>query len=108
MAKRLIASGCRLGWRGVDRGMDVLDGGPRAPGGRGGYGCFALVGMAYFKQKDIRLVSEKLTIFPRTDNTSLETSIHWPSEEIFRFEIEVGVYEKFAKNVTVLSGLLLS
>ena len=31
-----------------------------------------------------------------TDNISLETSVHWPSEGIARFEIDVGVYEKFA------------
>ena len=27
----------------------------------------------------------------------LQTSVYWPSEEIVRFEIEIGVYEKFAK-----------
>jgi len=31
------------------------------------------------------------------DNVSLETSVHWLSEEIVRFEIEVGVNDKYAK-----------
>jgi len=31
------------------------------------------------------------------DNILLETSLHWPFEEIVRFKIEVGVYKKFAK-----------
>jgi len=31
---------------------------------------------------------------------SLETSVHWLSEEVVRFEIEDGVYEKFAKLVS--------
>jgi len=39
------------------------------------------------------------------DNTSLETSVHWPSEEMARFNIEVGVYKKFEKNVTVVLHL---
>jgi len=28
---------------------------------------------------------------------SLETSVHWLSEKIVRFEIKVGVYEQFTK-----------
>jgi len=31
------------------------------------------------------------------DNTLLKTSIYWPSEEIVRFEVKVGVCKKFAK-----------
>jgi len=31
------------------------------------------------------------------DNISLETSVHWLSEDVVSFETEVGVYEKFAK-----------
>jgi len=31
------------------------------------------------------------------DNISLETSVHWHPEEVARFEIEIGVYDKFAK-----------
>jgi len=32
-----------------------------------------------------------------TNNISLETSVHWPSEETGRLEIEVEVYEQFVK-----------
>jgi len=35
------------------------------------------------------------------DNISLETSVYWLSEDSFKIELEV--YEKFAKNVTVIS-----
>ena len=46
---------------------------------------------------------EELTIFC-TDNILLETAVHWLSEDVISLEIEVGVYENFAKNVTVFSG----
>jgi len=31
------------------------------------------------------------------DKIVLETSFHWLSDDIVRFKIEVGVYEKYAK-----------
>jgi len=31
------------------------------------------------------------------DNISFEMTVRWLSGDVFRFEIEVGVYEKFAK-----------
>jgi len=31
------------------------------------------------------------------DNILLKMSVHWPSREIVMFEIEVEVYEKYAK-----------
>jgi len=37
------------------------------------------------------------------DNIPSEMPIHWLSEEIVRFEIEDGVYEKFAKMLPVIS-----
>jgi len=41
-------------------------------------------------------VREKLTIFPQGQYI-VGNVCSLPSEEIVRFEIEVGVYEKFAK-----------
>ena len=33
----------------------------------------------------------------------METSVYWPSGEIVRFEVKVGVCDKFARNVTAIS-----
>jgi len=51
------------------RGMRLLDGGPCAPRGMGSFGDFHPIGLngiftVYLKQKCIRLMHEKLTIFP--------------------------------------------
>jgi len=45
----------------------------------------------------------KSWLYFRTDNISSETFVHWLSEETVRFDIEVGVYDKFAKMLTVIS-----
>jgi len=37
------------------------------------------------------------------DKILLETCFHWLSDDIVRFVIEVGVYDKYAKNVTVVT-----
>jgi len=39
----------------------------------------------------------------RTDNISLETSFYWLSDDVVRFEIEVGVEEKCTKNNTYIT-----
>ena len=49
--------------------------------------------------KFIRLVCEKLTIFPYGQDI-LETSFYWLSDDIVRFKIEVGVEEKFNTYIT--------
>ena len=63
-------------------------------------GVFHPIGLnGIFYQKCIRLVRGKLALFPYRQciGLSLERSVHWLSEEIVTFEIEVEVYEKFAK-----------
>jgi len=39
------------------------------------------------------------------NNISLETSVHWLSEDRVNFVIEVGVYEKFGSDFTKKSRL---
>ena len=46
---------------------------------------------------------EKLRIYFRSDNISLETSLYWVSEDVVRFKIEVRVVEKCTKNVNTIS-----
>jgi len=53
----------------------------------------------YFSQKCIRLVCEKLRIFPY-GRYIVETSLYWLSEDIVRFKIEVAVEEKCTKMLT--------
>ena len=50
----------------------------------------------FVEQKCIRLVREKLIIV-RTDSTSLECTFHWLSKNAVKFEVDVGVCDKFAK-----------
>jgi len=35
------------------------------------------------------------------DNISLESTFHWLSRDTVKFEVDAGLCEKFAKNVTV-------
>ena len=44
--------------------------------------------MAY--QKCIRLVREKLIIFPY-GNICLESTFHWLSDDVLKFEVDAGV-----------------
>ena len=85
---------------GVSPGIHVLDGRPRASGGRGCFWrrfwhfwhlrmhCF---NRRHDAEKCIRLVCEKLTIFPYTQNVSLNSVYDWLSYDIVRFKIQVGV-----------------
>jgi len=36
------------------------------------------------------------------DNTALESMVHWLSKDVVKFEVDVGVREKYAKNVTAI------
>ena len=74
---------------GVGQGMAVLDGGPYAL--REG----EVLEFFHCHWFDWHIFKNR-NVF-NSDNTSLEMSIHWPSKEIVRFEIEVGVCEKYAK-----------
>jgi len=76
---------------GVGRGMGVLDGDPRAPRRRRGFGffLFALVWTVYFlKQKCIPLVCGQ---YFHMENMSFETYAYWLSKNILSFKIEVGI-----------------
>jgi len=53
----------------------------------------------YFHQKCIRLVREKLRMFPY-ERYIVETLLYWLSEDIVRFKIKVGVEEKCTKMLT--------
>jgi len=60
-------------------------------------GFFVLIGLngVCFEQKGIRLVREKLTVFPYGQYVARNAcSLAFRRN---RFEIEIGVYEKFAK-----------
>ena len=78
----------------VGRGVGVLNR-LQMPQGEWGFRSHGLNGV-FFEQKCTRLVREKLTMFPY-GNKLLETPVHWLSTEIVRFQIDVGVFEKFAK-----------
>ena len=41
-------------------------------------------------------MGEKLTVFC-IDNISLESMVHWLSDDLAKFGVDVGVYEKYAK-----------
>ena len=56
-------------------------------------------GITYFRQKCIRLVREKLRIFPY-GRYIVETSLYWLSEDIARFKVKMGVEEKCTKMLT--------
>jgi len=55
-------------------------------------GFYAPIGLnGRWRFEWIRLVCEKFKYF-HMDNVSLQTSVHWLSEDAASFEIEVGVY----------------
>jgi len=83
---------------GVGRGMGVLDGVhvPQMVGEVLGVFHSHWFEQCIFKQKCIQLVREKLTIFPSGQYTVGNVcSLAFRSK--VRFDIKVGVYQKFAK-----------
>jgi len=65
---------------------------------RGFFGFFVHIGLnGVFECVSVFDSCVKNCQYFRTDNISLETSVHWLSGDVVSFEIEVGVHEKFAK-----------
>ena len=91
----------------VGRGTAVLDDGQRSPTERGRFWGFLFfiftMGNAIGSPtvKCFRFVCEKLKTF-RSANISLESSIRALFGDIFGFNIQVGVYETFAKQKHLL------
>ena len=86
----------------VSRGTAVLDGGPRPARGRGGLWGFSTP----FSQWEMPLHRRRWNVSDscaktsqhfRSANVSLESSIHGLVGDVFGFNINVGVYEKLAK-----------
>jgi len=51
----------------------------------------------YFYNRNVFDSCVKNSQYFRTDNIALETFVCWLSEDVVSFEINVWVYEKFAK-----------
>jgi len=64
--------------------------------GRGGLGIFTHWSEWHFKHILYSIPAKSLHYF-HMDNISLKITVHWLFEDKVSFEIEVGVYEKFAK-----------
>jgi len=83
---------------GVGWGMDVLDESPRASRWRvASWGfrphCFEW----RILNRSVFYSCVKNWQYFRTDSVSLELTFHWLSKDTFKFQVDVGVYEKFTK-----------
>ena len=87
----------------VDRGIPVLDGGPRPARERGGFESF----VPHFHNGKCHWIADGKRFLIRMrkldnifvwQNISLESSFRGLFGDIFGFNINIGVYEKLAKN----------
>jgi len=77
----------------------------------GGFGDFGPINWnGVFLKRNVFDLCVKSLKYMRTDNMSLESTVHWLSEDIGKFEVSDGVYEKiekFVKNITMVSASYL-
>jgi len=74
--------------------------GPRAPRGKGVTEIFAPLfqwRMGLFSHRNIFDSYVKSWEYFGTDNITLESAFRWLSEDVLKFEVYVGVHEKYAK-----------